>query len=450
MKIHFINVGSGDAILLESKGQFALIDGGEDTYNFKTKGHTDVGYQDKVKDYIKAVTKNYRDKNGKIVLNFIIGTHAHSDHIGGLREVVKDPNFIITKAYLKEYPNSYWNNLNDSEKSWDNKEQYEDIIYQLGVKGADVLKTQNDLDSIKRLGDFEIQLFNTKVFNSKNGENENSLVTTVKANGKIVLLTGDLNELHDSLKETAVLKELQSKGIKKVNLLKLGHHGYINSNTQQFLKGINPDYVIATNNWSHVYGATKDLLFSMKKPTYAVGDNDGIILDFSYSNFNLSKYKLSYVWTKVGSYWYYKTTNASILYEGWFQDPDNGNWYYLRKSTNDRIPGPKGAMITGWFEDTTRRWYYMRIKDNDKSNGAEGSMVKGWMKDGNYWYYLRPQKTGNEPEGSMATGWIQPDGKWYYLRLQPEGNIPGGTMVTGTRVIDGKTYIFNSDGSLKS
>ena len=68
-RIHFLPV-LGDAILLESNGLFALIDGGEDSDNPKGLAALDYpGYEQLVIDYIKSVAG---DENGKVTLEFVI------------------------------------------------------------------------------------------------------------------------------------------------------------------------------------------------------------------------------------------------------------------------------------------------------------------------------------------------------------------------------------------
>ena len=93
-RIHFLPV-LGDAILLESNGQYALIDGGEDSDNPRELPDLSIdGYENFVVDYIKQIAG---DENGKVILEFIIGTHAHSDHLGGLDTVVNDSNIYVKK-----------------------------------------------------------------------------------------------------------------------------------------------------------------------------------------------------------------------------------------------------------------------------------------------------------------------------------------------------------------
>ena len=66
--MHFIDVGQGDSILAESDGHYMLIDAGE---------NDQAGT---VISYLKA--------QGVTKLDYVIGTHPHSDHIGGLDKVI--------------------------------------------------------------------------------------------------------------------------------------------------------------------------------------------------------------------------------------------------------------------------------------------------------------------------------------------------------------------------
>ena len=123
-RIHFLNVGSSDAILLESEGKFALVDCGEDSDNPRGfKGLELTGYEDFVVDYLNEFCA---DEDGQIYLDFIIGTHAHSDHLGGFDTVLSQENVHLERAYLKRY---YEDRIKDSEvEYWDNKEVYEQTV----------------------------------------------------------------------------------------------------------------------------------------------------------------------------------------------------------------------------------------------------------------------------------------------------------------------------------
>ena len=78
---------------------FRLIDAGDSSDNYRRK-HGAVGYEQIVLDYVKKTAIN---AEGKIVLDFILPTHCHYDHIGGFRWIINDPDITIQKAYLKPF-----------------------------------------------------------------------------------------------------------------------------------------------------------------------------------------------------------------------------------------------------------------------------------------------------------------------------------------------------------
>ena len=107
-RIHYIALkGSTDAILLEDNGRFGIVDSGEDwdypqgddlKYPYRTGIVTDQGFEQQVIYYMKSVGVTSSN------LNFYIGTHAHSDHIGSGDEIVN--YFKPKKLYLKKYSDS--------------------------------------------------------------------------------------------------------------------------------------------------------------------------------------------------------------------------------------------------------------------------------------------------------------------------------------------------------
>ena len=90
--VHFIKCGSADSILIESNGKYGLIDSSNPYQYIKnevehvqideSKGERNqwVSNQD---ESVQAVL-NYLDYLKVNKLDFILGTHAHSDHIGGI------------------------------------------------------------------------------------------------------------------------------------------------------------------------------------------------------------------------------------------------------------------------------------------------------------------------------------------------------------------------------
>ena len=76
MRIHFINVGYGEAILLTRDDFVMLIDGGTNQEEYKNFGCI------RVKEYIKQaqITK----------IDVVVITHLHDDHVGGIVNIIKE------------------------------------------------------------------------------------------------------------------------------------------------------------------------------------------------------------------------------------------------------------------------------------------------------------------------------------------------------------------------
>ncbi len=236
-RIHFLKVGSGDAILLESGGRFAMVDAGEDSDN--PRGFENLafsGYEKEVLEYLKA---HAAGKDGKVHLDFVLGTHAHSDHIGGFDTVILDPDVVIDRAYLKVYDSS---KINDSEiTEWDNQEVYDQMVNALNKRNVPIISKPDGTSFT--FGNFTVTLFNTDdpVNTEKVGENDQSLGVLLEKGGTRIFLAGDMDDYTGD--ETRLAPE-----IGKVNLLKLGHHGYNGSTTEGFIETLRPDACIVTNN----------------------------------------------------------------------------------------------------------------------------------------------------------------------------------------------------------
>ncbi len=269
-RIHFLNVGNSDAILLESEGKFALVDCGEDTDNPRGFKSLDLpGYEDYVVDYLNDYCA---DENGQIYFEFIIGTHAHSDHLGGFDTVLSQDNVHLERAYLKRY---YEDRIKASEVSgWDNKEVYEQTLAAVEAQGAELIQ---DLENVSfTFGNFKITLFNGQEADpdDKVGENENSLGILVEKDGYRVFLAGDLNNFDGDEKRLA-------PEIGKVDVLKLGHHGYLGSSTLSYIRTLDPDMAIQTNNKHANLSVQIVVTMINMTPIYQTAKHNGIILDIT-------------------------------------------------------------------------------------------------------------------------------------------------------------------------
>ena len=264
--IHFLNTGSSDCIILQSGSRFAMVDAGEDTdYPPNKPALKYPGYEKEVVDYLY---KNCMGPDGMVTLDFVLGTHAHSDHIGGFDTVIDADKVVVQKAFLKPYDESGINLFERTQ--WDNKEVYMQMHDALIRKNVPIC-TAFDGDSFQ-MGDLKITFFNGAPAHRfrKTGENENSVVTLVECGGCRALLAGDMNWKCGGEKKIA-------KTVGKIDLLKVGHHGYEFSSSAFWLKTLDPNIAVILNfaNRVHKSVAARIKKYSGAK-TYTSADLNGL------------------------------------------------------------------------------------------------------------------------------------------------------------------------------
>lgn len=273
-KIHFLNTGHSDCIILESYGKIAMIDSAEDTDFPKDKPHLNLkGYEDIV---VKYLLDNFSDENGNVNIEFVLGTHCHSDHIGGFDTVINHPNFFVKTAYLKPYNEQ--NICRFERVRWDNTEVYNQMLDAIKKNNVELV---DEFDEIKTvLGDFNIEFFNGKNRERKIkfGENVNSVGTLVTIGKSRAFLAGDINYKAGDEKRIA-------DKIGNVDLLKVGHHGYLYSTSFYFVKKLMPKIAIFCNEMKGVYPDVKYKLKNIShSKLYATMNSNGIIACFDGEN----------------------------------------------------------------------------------------------------------------------------------------------------------------------
>lgn len=203
-EIHFIDTGNADAILIINSGKAMLVDGGENDD--------------------ETLVVNYIKKQGITELEYVIATHAHADHVGGLDAVVK--NFKVGKVFVANGDadtKTYRDFINAAmDKNLSPSVPLEDVEFPLGNSYFTVMNTDGGSDT----------------------NNESLVIEYINGNDK-VLLMGDA--------ETEVENEILSK-VSQVDLLKVGHHGSRTSTSQAFLNKVNPTYGVITCGADNSYG----------------------------------------------------------------------------------------------------------------------------------------------------------------------------------------------------
>ncbi|MBQ6020721.1 MAG: MBL fold metallo-hydrolase [Clostridia bacterium] len=267
-RIHFLSTGSSDAILLESDGHFAMVDAGEDTDNPRGFDALNLpGFEQEVLAYLKA---HAADENGKVHLDFVLGTHAHSDHIGGFDTILLDPDVTVGRAYLKHYDSS---RINEYEiEQWDNQEVWDQMMNALNERGVPVISEPDGAPFA--FGNFTVTLFNTDDPENPDrvGENDQSLGVLLEKNGTRIFLAGDMDDYTGD--ETRLAPE-----IGKVDLLKVGHHSYSGSTTQGFVETLRPEACVITNSQRNadLNTVARIVHICRHKNVYITGNENGVL-----------------------------------------------------------------------------------------------------------------------------------------------------------------------------
>ncbi len=222
VKIHFIDVGEGEAIFLETlQGENALID----------TGNIISGY--KLVNYLKEINVTS--------LDYLILTHMHPDHIGG--------SFFV--AQMLDIKNIYDNGENIS-KDAVSGDLYDTLYhwYNQLIRKSTKWKSLKAGDSLT-IGNVNISvLWPSRPFPFP-GSNPSSLVLMGQLNNFKTLLSADV--------PTYVEAELLKKGYDlKANVLKVGHHGNNDATSEEYIEAISPEVSIICINKDNVRGYPSD------------------------------------------------------------------------------------------------------------------------------------------------------------------------------------------------
>ena len=215
LQLHFIDVGQADAILVSCQGKHMLVDGGN------------------VED--SSLVYSYLKKHNVSHLDYVVCTHAHEDHVGGLSGALTAATASKVFAPVTDYDTKAFRNFvaKAEERECTVEIPSTGTSFQLGGATVTVIGPLKQYDET----------------------NNTSIVLRIVYGETSFLLTGDM--------ETEAEKDLLEAGIHlRSTLLKLGHHGSNTSTSYRFLREVAPTYGVISVGTDNSYGHPNDEVLS--------------------------------------------------------------------------------------------------------------------------------------------------------------------------------------------
>lgn len=233
LKIHVLNVGQGDSILIESPNRnLILVDTGPEAFNY-------IATRDKIIPYVRRLGYNK--------LDMVILSHNHKDHSGGLNYLIN--NFKVNKIMVYEKP-------------IDIKHDY------IQLSKGDTLKT----------GELSLNILGPDEKKKLEDVNEASLILELQYKNFTMLFTGDapseeLSEVHGNY-----------------DVFKVPHHGSINSLNMYFLKQniiSNAIISVGKNNFGHPSNKVIEAFANNNINVYRTDKYGDIVIEVTGSNYKI-------------------------------------------------------------------------------------------------------------------------------------------------------------------
>ena len=249
LKVHFIDVGQGDSILIElPDDKVMLVDSG-----------TGKSEQNLV-DYLTSFYSSRSDLD----LDYFIITHQDEDHTGNA-DVVFDMlnvlNFYRPNVYTPQEIEDY----GYSDCGVCDTGCYEDMIEKMYLEpNCDVTVNVSDVDIENSLAlpsdcDYNVRFLSPNE-STYSDPNNYSPIMILEYMGRKIMLTGDAEK---DVEEEVL--DLYSYDVLSCDVLKLGHHGSSTSTSQDFLNAINPTYAVISVGEGNSYGHPDETILNRVK-----------------------------------------------------------------------------------------------------------------------------------------------------------------------------------------
>ncbi len=213
LRVHFLDVGQGDSSFVElPDGRCMLVDASEEEYG------------DKIVSYISGL--------GYSTIDYVVATHPHSDHIGGMAQVIN--SFEVGTFCMPEKEHT--------------TKTFEKMLRAVEKNGCDTQFIS--AGDIIFEGDYLKARVVAPIYDDYEDLNNFSAVIHISYGDTAFLLTGDAEDVSEE-------EILKSGADISADVLKVGHHGSSSSSIKKFVNAVSPDYAVISCGEDNEYGFPK-------------------------------------------------------------------------------------------------------------------------------------------------------------------------------------------------
>ncbi len=245
--IRYLDVGQADSILIENNSKYMLIDAGNNIDG--------------------ELLVNYFKELGIKEFEYVVATHPHEDHIGGMDEVIN--NFLVKNFYMPDV-------VTTSKTFEDMINAIEDNVFKVSIPSVGEEFNFGDLHfKVLHVGD-----------ENETDLNDSSIVLSLGYGKNKFLFMGDAS--------SEVEEKILDRGFDiKSDVLKVGHHGSSYSSSVNFLNEVKAQYAIISvgkgNSYSHPHGQTITLLNKVNSEIFRTDEDGTIVVSSDGENIKITK-----------------------------------------------------------------------------------------------------------------------------------------------------------------
>jgi beta-lactamase superfamily II metal-dependent hydrolase len=253
-------VGEALSVFIDGGNVEVLIDGGNDGGRLDSGGTV-----------AEAIWEDIEDG----VLEYVIATHSHADHAGGLDGDIYGRFRVLHTVYGDKGDSKQYGEF------WD------------AATGGENSKVHNDIDETVTLSDgVTLSIFD--ILDDGRNTNNNSIIALLDCFGRKLLVTGDAEDEKSKTVREALVGRLRGEGVTDIDVYIVGHHGSETSSSEELLALIRPAYAVISSagpgykNYENPHPDVLRRLTDVNAGIFATYVSGNIVITFNEDGIRLS------------------------------------------------------------------------------------------------------------------------------------------------------------------